>query len=221
MSFHLTPGFTDHLMAWLNLFGGPLSLTIREGALYPQMDPRPGKRFTACITDVEYKFLFPGQVRCGYFAWDEFSNAHEDDPDPVTPVVGLHIACEDFKVDMHQRRSWQTTSTELLGDKIVSNFSIREAEFSVENMLVDAVSASLVQSNSHNKKQDLDADFIELGAPQSPPAHVHHLRLASTPCFYYFKQGKRTGARHAMHECVFVGTPLGKLFGARILSNNF
>ncbi|ORY91255.1 golgi-body localization protein domain-domain-containing protein [Syncephalastrum racemosum] len=207
VSFHLTPGFADHLMAWLDLFGGPLSLNIREGTLYRQMDPRPNKRFTASITDVEFKFLFPGQVRCGYYARDEFT-AHENEDDPTTAVVGLHIVCEDFKMDMHQRRSWQTISTDLLGDKIVSSYPICEAEFSVDNMTVDAVRAAVVERNSHNRKQDLDADFIELGSPQSPPAHVEHLRLASTPCFYYFKQGKRTGVRHAMHECIFAGTPL-------------
>jgi len=213
-SVHFTPRFFTHFFAWWSLFGGPLSLPIRQGALFPGRE-KNSKKFGRHLATVKYNLLLAPLFLSHIY---KHKDAEEFSEDAVS-ATGLKVRFDSFMLDLHQRREefntrdrgWKTQSR-------TSGIKIHAAQLDLVSADVRAVSASMRGTTTEAIKKgtlstimteqedgpdhpqfeipDVDSswidfdDFVELDwilpAEKNPDTKI--LPLAYAPRLTYFRQ---------------------------------
>ena len=106
-SVHLTPRFFTHFFAWWSLFGGTMSLPIRQGRLWPGVE-KSSKKFGRHLATVKYSILLAPLFLSHVYKHKEAEDYQED----AVAVTGLKIRLDSFMLDIHQRREWFKTRSE-------------------------------------------------------------------------------------------------------------
>ncbi|KAI9263182.1 golgi-body localization protein domain-containing protein [Phascolomyces articulosus] len=137
-SMHLTPGFIDHFVTWFRLFGGAMSYPMRNGPLFPRLDPRPTKKFGKHMRSMKYKVVLH-PLTIGYFYKDQ--NSIEDRRvEDMGDSVGLKALVSAFNVDIHQRREMTDVENHKLDQKrLKANWPMHEAEVHLKSIDLRAV----------------------------------------------------------------------------------
>ncbi len=211
---HLTPRFFTHFFSWWSIFGGPMSLPIRQGRLWPGIE-KSSKKFGRHLATIKYNLLLaPLFVSHIYKHKDA-----EDYPEDVISATGLKIRLDSFMLDMHQRReefSTQDKGLDMPGK--TSGMKIHQAQLDLLAADIRAVSASIAGTTPEEQKVsatsllsqheaavtnlsnftipdndfswiDMD-DFVELDwiLPSEANPDTRIMPLAFAPRFTYFRQ---------------------------------
>lgn len=98
-SVHLTPRFFTHFFAWWSLFGGPMSLPIRQGSLWPDRDQK-SKKFGRHLATIKYNILLAPLFLSHIYKHKDA----EDYTDNSVSATGIKVRFDSFMLDIHQRR---------------------------------------------------------------------------------------------------------------------
>ncbi|KXJ94366.1 mitochondrial protein from FMP27-domain-containing protein [Microdochium bolleyi] len=98
-SIHLTPRFFTHFFAWWSLFGGPMSLPIRQGSLWPDRDQK-SKKFGRHLATIKYNILLAPLFLSHIYKHKDV----EDYADSSISATGIKVRFDSFMLDIHQRR---------------------------------------------------------------------------------------------------------------------
>ncbi|KAI0541464.1 mitochondrial protein from FMP27-domain-containing protein [Xylaria digitata] len=167
---HLTPRFFTHFFAWWSLFGGPMSLPIRQGSLWPGRE-KNSKKFGRHLGTIKYNLLLAPLFLSHIYKHKDAENYSEND----VSATGIKVRFDSFMLDIHQRR--EEFNTRDVGIKTAKTNSrttgmkIHAAQLDLLSADVRAVSASIrgttteaVKKNSLSTllaQQDLD-DLADL-----------------------------------------------------------
>ena len=138
-SVHLTPRFFTHFFAWWSLFGGPLSLPIRQGALWPGRE-KNSKKFGRHLGTIKYNLLLAPLFLSHIYK-------HKDAEDYSTndlSATGIKVRLDSWMLDLHQRR--EEFSTRDRGRKNqgrTTGMKIHAAQLDLVSADIRAVSASI------------------------------------------------------------------------------
>ncbi|GAP89309.2 putative UPF0648 protein [Rosellinia necatrix] len=173
---HLTPRFFTHFFAWWSLFGGPMSLPIRQGSLWPGRE-KNSKKFGRHLGTIKYNLLLAPLFLSHIYKHKDAENYSEND----VSATGIKVRFDSFMLDIHQRR--EEFNTRDVGTKTTKTNSrttgmkIHAAQLDLLSADVRAVSASIrgttaeaVKRNSLSTlftQQDLDdaADLSNFTIP--------------------------------------------------------
>ena len=96
---HLTPRFFSHFFAWWSTFSGVMSLPIRQGPLWGEMQKK-SKKLGRHLATFKYNLLLsPLFISHVYKHKDA-----EDYEENVVSATGLKMRLDSFMLDLHQRR---------------------------------------------------------------------------------------------------------------------
>ncbi|KAH9906137.1 mitochondrial protein from FMP27-domain-containing protein [Xylariomycetidae sp. FL2044] len=212
---HLTPRFFTHFFAWWSLFSGPMSLPIRQGALWPGRE-KNSKKFGRHLGTIKYNLLLAPLFLSHIYKHKDA----EDYSENSVSATGIKVRFDSFMLDIHQRR--EEFNTRDRGHKTngrTTGMKIHAAQLELVSADVRAVSASIkgttteaIQKNSvstliaqgedegadlsHFTIPDNDFswidmdDFVELDwiLPSEPNPDTKILPLAFAPRVTYFRQ---------------------------------
>ncbi|KAI0127796.1 mitochondrial protein from FMP27-domain-containing protein [Xylariales sp. AK1849] len=212
---HLTPRFFTHFFAWWSTFGGPMSLPVRQGSLWPGRE-KNSKKFGRHLGTIKYNLLLAPLFLSHIYKHKDA----EDYSESSVSATGIKVRFDSFMLDMHQRR--EEFNTRDRGRKAQSRttaMKIHAAQLDLVSADVRAVSASIkgttteaVKNNSistliaqgdedgtdlsHFTIPDNDFswidmdDFVELDwiLPSEPNPDTKILPLAYAPRVTYFRQ---------------------------------
>lgn len=139
-SVHLTPRFFTHFFAWWSLFGGPMSLPIRQGTLWPGRE-KNSKKFGRHLATIKYGLLLSPLFLSHIYKHKDA----EDHASSTVSATGLKVRFDGFMLDLHQRR--EEFNTRDRGRKTQSRttgMKIHAAQLDLTSADVRAVSATLV-----------------------------------------------------------------------------
>ena len=211
---HLTPRFFSHFFSWWSMFGGTMSLPIRQGALWPGIE-KSSKKFGRHLATIKYNLLlaplFLSHIYKHKDAEDYFEN--------VVSATGLKMRLGSFILDLHQRR--EEFHTKDRGRKTqgrTSGMKLHHAQLDLLSADIRAVSASIAGTTTDDLKKasapigsqhdageadlsrfdipdndfswiDMD-DFVELDwiLPAEANPETKIMPLAFAPRFTYFRQ---------------------------------
>ncbi|KAF4120369.1 RNA pol II promoter Fmp27 protein domain [Geosmithia morbida] len=211
---HLTPRFFTHFFAWWALFGQPISLPIRQGALFPGRE-KSSKKFGRHLATVKYSLLLAPLFLSHIY---KHKDAEEYSESAVS-ATGLKVRLDSFMLDLHQRREeFDTLGRGKNTQSRASRIKIHAGQLSMANADLRAVSASLKGTTTEAMKRgsisalianqddrpdlsrftipdndyswiDMD-DFVELDwiLPTEPHPHTQILPLGFAPRLTYFRQ---------------------------------
>ncbi|PHH70120.1 hypothetical protein CDD80_6220 [Ophiocordyceps camponoti-rufipedis] len=213
-SVHLTPRVFTHFFEWWGLFSGPMSLPIRQGALFPGQE-KNSKKFGRHLATVKYNLLLAPLFLSHIYKHKEAAEEHADG---AVSTTGLKVRFENFMLDLHQRRE----EFDAPGDKKegkpsrITAIKVHECQLDLAKADVRAVSASLKGTTTEairngslsplmeDEKPDLSRfvipdhdtswidmdDFVELDwiLPTEPNPETKILPLAFSPRLTYFRQ---------------------------------
>ncbi|KAL3417731.1 UPF0648 protein C3H5.09c [Phlyctema vagabunda] len=213
---HLTPRFFTHFFAWWSMFGGPMSLPIRQGALWPGIE-KSSKKFGRHLSTIKYNLLLAPLFLSHIYKHKEA----EDYSENIVSATGLKIRLDSFMLDMHQRR--EEFYTQDKGKKTSSKTSgmkMHRAQLDLVRADIRAISASIAGTTPEDLRKaaapsilvsqqdtvttdlshfeipdndfswiDMD-DFIELDwiLPSEANPETKIMPLAYAPRFTYFRQ---------------------------------
>ncbi|KAI3337287.1 mitochondrial protein from FMP27-domain-containing protein [Xylariaceae sp. AK1471] len=215
---HLTPRFFTHFFAWWSLFSGPMSLPIRQGALWPGRE-KNSKKFGRHLGTIKYNILLAPLFLSHIYKHKDAEDYSEND----VSATGIKVRFDSFMLDIHQRREeFNTRNAGKTGktNSRTTGMKIHAAQLDLLSVDVRAVSASIrgttteaVKRNSLSTllaQQDLDDavdlnhftipdhdfswidmdDFVELDwiLPSEPNPDTKILPLAYSPRVTYFRQ---------------------------------
>ncbi|RCI10784.1 hypothetical protein L249_5280 [Ophiocordyceps polyrhachis-furcata BCC 54312] len=217
-SVHLTPRVFTHFFEWWGLFSGPMSLPIRQGALFPGQE-KNSKKFGRHLATVKYSLLLAPLFLSHIYKHKE---AAEDHSESAVSTTGLKVRFENFMLDLHQRREEFNAPGKSKGKKDtpsrISGIKVHEGQLDLAKADVRAVSASLKGTTTEairngtmgplmadqDEKPDLSRfkipdhdtswidmdDFVELDwiLPTEPNPETKILPLAFSPRLTYFRQ---------------------------------
>jgi hypothetical protein len=212
---HLTPRFFTHFFAWWSMFGGTMSLPIRQGKLWPGIE-KSSKKFGRHIATIKYSLLLAPLFLSHIYKHKDVEDYSED----VVSATGIKMRLDSFMLDVHQRREYFHTQDK--GRKTqgkTSGMKMHQAQLDLISADIRAVSASiagttpddlrkasaptLVSQNdptttdlSHFEIPDNDFswidmdDFVELDwiLPSEANPETKIMPLAYAPRFTYFRQ---------------------------------
>ncbi|KAL2753285.1 hypothetical protein ACRALDRAFT_2054622 [Sodiomyces alcalophilus JCM 7366] len=218
---HCTPRFFTHFFAWWALFGGPMSLPIRQGPLWPGRE-RNSKKFGKHLATIKYNLLFAPLFLSHIYKHKDM----EDYPEDAVSATGIKVRFDSFKLDIHQRREeFNTRVHSRKTQSRTSGIKIHAAQLDLTEADVRAVSASIrgtteeairkrnianLTTDQTTELADLSRftipdndltwidmdDFVELGwilpAESNPDTKI--LPLAYAPRLTYFRQTDIGGA---------------------------
>ncbi|KFZ16499.1 hypothetical protein V501_02180 [Pseudogymnoascus sp. VKM F-4519 (FW-2642)] len=214
-SVHLTPRFFTHFFAWWSMFGGTMSLPIRQGRLWPGLE-KSSKKFGRHLATIKYSILLAPLFLSHVYKHKEAEDYTED----VVSVTGLKIKLDSFMLDIHQRREWFNTQDK--GRKTQSKttgMKIHKAQLDLVSADIRAMSATIAGTTPESLKKasvpppitqqdrgatdlskfvipdndfswiDMD-DFVELDwiLPAEANPHTKIMPLAYAPRLSYFRQ---------------------------------
>ena len=96
---HLTPRFFTHFFAWWSMFGGTMSLPIRQGSLWPGIE-KSSKKFGRHLATIKYSLLLAPLFLSHIYKHKDAEDYSED----VVSATGLKMRLDSFMLDVHQRR---------------------------------------------------------------------------------------------------------------------
>ena len=213
---HLTPRFFTHFFAWWAMFSGVMSLPIRQGALFPNVD-KSGKKFGRHIATIKFSLLLSPLYVSHIYKHKEPEEIAED----AVSSTGLKIHLDSFMLDLHMRREEfrsevkgmsKTVKTsgmrinETLLDLIGADLRAISAGFSTTS--AEAVREATTErlQNYHDQPRYVDVskfqipdgnydwvdadDFVEVDwiLPSKDPPETLILPLAYSPRFTYRRQ---------------------------------
>lgn len=160
-SVHLTPRFFTHFFDWWSMFSGVMSLPVRQGPLWGNIE-KSSKKFGRHLATIKYNLLFsPLFISHAYKHKDA-----EDYASDVVSATGLKMKLDSFMLDLHQRR--ETFEIPGHGDakpKKTSQMKINQCQLDFISADIRAVSATITGTSS----KDIDeADDESLANYQSP-----------------------------------------------------
>ncbi|KAL2108375.1 hypothetical protein VUR80DRAFT_3904 [Thermomyces stellatus] len=211
---HFTPRFFTHFFNWWGLFGGPLSLPIRQGPLFPGREMN-SKKFGRHLATVKYNLLLAPLFLSHIY---KHKNAEATSPENGVSATGLKVRFDSFMLDLHQRR--EQFSTRDRGRKTkarTTGIKIHAAQLDLVSADVRAVSATMASMVDAVKESGVSAlldqdddtpdhskftipdndhswidmdDFVELdwASPAERNPDVKILPLAYAPRLTYFRQ---------------------------------
>lgn len=212
---HLTPRFFTHFFSWWSLFGGPMSLPVRQGPLWPGRE-KSSKKFGRHLATIKYNLLLAPLFLSHIYKHKDV----EDYDENAVSATGIKVRFDSFKLDLHQRREEFNTSDK--GRKTQSRttgMKIHAAQLDLAAVDIRAVSASIKGTTAEAIKRnnlgslitqqeeegtdlskftipdndlswiDMD-DFVELDwiLPSEPNPDTKILPLAYCPRLTYFRQ---------------------------------
>ncbi|KAK3938363.1 mitochondrial protein from FMP27-domain-containing protein [Diplogelasinospora grovesii] len=211
---HLTPRFFTHFFAWWSLFGGPLSLPIRQGALWPGRE-KNSKKFGRHLATIKYNLLLAPLFISHIYKHKDA----EDYAENAVSATGIKARLDSWMLDLHQRR--EEFNTKDRGRKTggkTSGMKIHAGQLDLVSADIRAVSASIRGTTAEALKQSLSTfvteqeedgtdlsrftipdndltwidmdDFVELDwiLPTEPNPDTKILPLAYAPRITYFRQ---------------------------------
>lgn len=212
---HLTPRFFTHFFAWWTLFGGPMSLPVRQGSLWPGRE-KSSKKFGRHLGTIKFNLLLAPLFLSHIYKHKDV----EDYDENAVSATGIKVRFDSWKLDLHMRREEFNTSDK--GHKAGSRttgMKIHAGQLDLAAADVRAVSASIrgttteaIRKNNIGSlisQQDDDGtdlskftipdndfswvdmdDFVELDwiLPAEPNPDTKILPLAYCPRLTYFRQ---------------------------------
>ncbi|KAK8076423.1 hypothetical protein PG994_003695 [Apiospora phragmitis] len=214
-SVHLTPRFFTHFFAWWSLFGGPMSLPVRQGALWPGRE-KNSKKFGRHLATIKYNILLAPLFLSHIYKHKDA----EDYSESSVSATGIKVRFDSFMLDMHQRREefntrdrGRKTQTRTTGMKIhaaqldLISADVRAVSASIKGTTTEAVkdnSISTIIAQGEEDGADLSHftipdndfswidmdDFVELDwiLPSEANPDTKILPLAYAPRVTYFRQ---------------------------------
>ncbi|KAI9734482.1 MAG: hypothetical protein M1818_006871 [Claussenomyces sp. TS43310] len=158
---HLTPRFFTHFFAWWSMFGGTMSLPIRQGRLWPGIE-KSSKKFGRHLATIKYNLLFAPLFLSHIYKHKEAEDYSSD----VVTATGLKIRLDSFTLDMHQRR--EEFNTQGKGRKLqtkTTGMKIHKAQLDLLSADVRAVSASIAGTTTEDHRK---ASASSLVSQQDP-----------------------------------------------------
>ncbi|KAK8117505.1 uncharacterized protein PG998_005786 [Apiospora kogelbergensis] len=212
---HLTPRFFTHFFAWWSLFGGPMSLPVRQGALWPGRE-KNSKKFGRHLATIKYNLLLAPLFLSHIYKHKDA----EDYTESSVSATGIKVRFDSFMLDMHQRREefntrdrGRKTQTRTTGMKIhaaqldLVSADVRAVSASIKGTTTEAIkknSLSSIMAQGEEDGADLSHftipdndfswidmdDFVELDwiLPAEPNPDTKILPLAYAPRVTYFRQ---------------------------------
>jgi len=212
---HLTPRFFTHFFAWWSMFGGTMSLPIRQGTLWPGIE-KSSKKFGRHLSTIKYNLLLAPLFLSHVYKHKDAEDYSED----VVSATGLKMRLDSFMLDMHQRR--EEFHTQDKGQKTptkTSGLKMHQAQLDLVSADIRAVSASIAGTTTEDLRKasgptlvaqeelgvtdlshfeipdndfswiDMD-DFVELDwiLPSEANPETKIMPLAYAPRFTYFRQ---------------------------------
>ncbi|KAI1437656.1 mitochondrial protein from FMP27-domain-containing protein [Xylaria sp. CBS 124048] len=139
---HLTPRFFTHFFSWWSLFGGPMSLPIRQGSLWPGRE-KNSKKFGRHLGTIKYNILLAPLFLSHIYKHKDAENYSEND----VSVTGIKVRFDSFMLDIHQRREeFNTRDVDVKtakGSSRTTGMKIHAAQLDLVSADVRAVSASI------------------------------------------------------------------------------
>lgn len=213
---HLTPRFFTHFFAWWSLFSGPMSLPIRQGAIWPGRE-KNSKKFSKHLATIKYNLLLAPLFMSHVYKHKELEDYALDS----VSATGIKVRFDSFMLDLHQRR--EEFNTRDRGRKTkgrTSGMKIHAGQLDLVSADIRAISASIrdttaeaIKSNSidpfisaqqSDESPDLSRftipdndlswidmdDFVELDwiLPTEPNPDTKILPLVFAPRITYFRQ---------------------------------
>ncbi|KAI0200475.1 mitochondrial protein from FMP27-domain-containing protein [Astrocystis sublimbata] len=141
-TIHLTPRFFTHFFAWWSLFGGPMSLPIRQGTLWPGRE-KNSKKFGRHLGTIKYNLLLAPLFLSHIYKHKDAENYSEND----VSATGIKVRFDSFMLDIHQRREeFNTRDVGIKNTKTnnrTTGMKIHAAQLDLVSADVRAVSASI------------------------------------------------------------------------------
>lgn len=212
---HLTPRFFTHFFSWWTLFGGAMSLPVRQGPLWPGRE-KSSKKFGRHLATIKYNLLLAPLFLSHIYKHKDV----EDYDENAVSATGIKVRFNSWKLDLHQRREEFNTSDK--GRKTQSRttgMKIHAAQLDLAAADIRAVSASIKGTTTEAiMRNNLDSlitqqedegtdlskftipdndlswidmdDFVELDwiLPSEPNPDTKILPLAYCPRLTYFRQ---------------------------------
>ncbi|KAI1868123.1 uncharacterized protein JN550_006611 [Neoarthrinium moseri] len=212
---HLTPRFFTHFFAWWSTFGGPMSLPVRQGSLWPGRE-KNSKKFGRHLGTIKYNLLLAPLFLSHIYKHKDA----EDYSENSVSATGIKVRFDSFMLDMHQRREeFNTRDRGRETQSRTTAMKIHAAQLDLVSADVRAVSASIKGTTTEAIKKnslstliaqgeedgtdlshftipdndfswiDMD-DFVELDwiLPSEPNPDTKILPLAYAPRVTYFRQ---------------------------------
>lgn len=212
---HLTPRFFTHFFAWWSLFGGPMSLPVRQGPLWPGRE-KSSKKFGRHLATIKYNLLLAPLFLSHIYKHKDV----EDYDENAVSATGVKVRFDSFKLDIHQRREeFNTSDKSRKTQSRTTGMKIHAAQLDLAAADIRAVSASIKGTTTEAIKKnslgslitqqeddgtdlskftipdndlswiDMD-DFVELDwiLPSEPNPDTKILPLAYCPRLTYFRQ---------------------------------
>lgn len=213
---HLTPRFFTHFFAWWSLFGGPMSLPVRQGSLWPGRE-KSSKKFGRHLATIKYNLLLAPLFLSHIYKHKDV----EDYDENAVSATGVKVRFDSFKLDIHQRREeFNTSDKSRKTQSRTTGMKIHAAQLDLAAADIRAVSASIKGTTTEAIKKnnlgslmtqqdddygtdpskftipdndfswiDMD-DFVELDwiLPSEPNPDTKILPLAYCPRLTYFRQ---------------------------------
>lgn len=212
---HLTPRFFTHFFSWWSLFGGAMSLPVRQGALWPGRE-KSSKKFGRHLATIKYNLLLAPLFLSHIYKHKDV----EDYDENAVSATGVKVRFDSFKLDIHQRREeFNTSDKGRKSQSRTTGMKIHAAQLDLAAADVRAVSASIKGTSTEAIKRnhlgslitqqeedgtdlskftipdndlswiDMD-DFVELDwiLPSEPNPDTKILPLAFCPRLTYFRQ---------------------------------
>ncbi|QSZ37132.1 hypothetical protein DSL72_009225 [Monilinia vaccinii-corymbosi] len=212
---HLTPRFFTHFFSWISMFGGTMSLPIRQGGLWPGIE-KSSKKFGRHLATIKYNLLLAPLFLSHIYKHKDAEDYSED----VVSATGLKMRLDSFMLDMHQRREEFNTQDKGRNTQTkTSAIKLHRAQLDLLSADIRAVSASIAGTTPEDLKKasaptlvsqlergqkdlshfdipdndftwiDMD-DFVELDwiLPAEANPETKIMPLAYAPRFTYFRQ---------------------------------
>ncbi|KAF7865344.1 hypothetical protein EAF04_006321 [Stromatinia cepivora] len=212
---HLTPRFFTHFFSWWSMFGGTMSLPIRQGGLWPGIE-KSSKKFGRHLATIKYNLLLAPLFLSHVYKHKDAEDYSED----VVSATGLKMRLDSFMLDMHQRREeFMTQDKGRNTQTTTSAMKLHRAQLDLLSADIRAISASIAGTTPEDLQKasaptlvsqlergqtdlshfdipdndftwiDMD-DFVELDwiLPAEANPETKILPLAYAPRFTYFRQ---------------------------------
>ncbi|PKY18101.1 hypothetical protein RhiirB3_490113, partial [Rhizophagus irregularis] len=210
-SIELSPKSLLHILSWAFLFEPAMSIPIRQGALFPSLEP-PSPKLGKYLGTIKIKICVGTLFLSHFYREDAF--------EPLsgrTHIVGIKGKIESFKFDMHLRSKEKIIEVEEGKEVKGRDIILHEAEVDLKNLDFRGITARYVQENVFScfsdesdsdgrefllgKDEDFmvtyaedeewidEANFVELDLmlPDSKPG-VRVLPLMRSPQMMYYKR---------------------------------
>ncbi|CAG8485249.1 13696_t:CDS:2 [Funneliformis caledonium] len=147
-SIQLSPKSLQHVLSWAFLFEPAMTIPIRQGALFPSLEP-PSPKLGKYLGTIKIKICV-GPLFLSYFYRED---AFEDPLDGRTHMVGIKGKIENFKFDMHLRSEEKIIEVE--GQEVKArDIILHEAEVDLKNLDLRGIAVRYIGENIFSNFSD-------------------------------------------------------------------